>query len=63
MAVELFEAGVELMAQNLKRRHPLASEEELRGLLQQWLVERPGAEFGDGYGTPVDLWERRRASE
>lgn len=52
---EMFELGVEMMAANLRRRHPHATPEEIERLLDAWLLERPGAETGDGPGTPVPL--------
>ena len=53
--LDLFETGLELMRQNLRRRHPAAGDEEIAQLLQAWLVDRPGAESGDCSGRPVDL--------
>lgn len=41
MAFELFEFGVEMMAANLRRKHPTASPEQIEELLEQWLAERP----------------------
>jgi hypothetical protein len=55
MTFELFEFGVEMMAANLRRRHPGATPEEIERLLEAWLAERPGAELGDGPGVPVPL--------
>ena len=55
MAFELFEFGVEMMAANLRRRHPEAPPDEIERLLEAWLAERPGAELGDGPGVPVSL--------
>jgi hypothetical protein len=55
MAFELFEFGVEMMAANLRRRHPGATPDEIERLLEDWLAERPGAELGDGPGVPVTL--------
>lgn len=52
---EMFELGVNMMAANLRRRHPHASAAEIERLLDAWLVERPGAEDGDGPGVPVSL--------
>jgi len=52
---ELFELGVDMMAANLRRRHPQASPEEIEQLIDAWLLERPGAEEGDGPGVPVSL--------
>lgn len=52
IAFELFEAGVKLQRQNLRRAHPGASEVEIERLLAEWLSTRPGAEHGDGVGRP-----------
>jgi Rv0078B-related antitoxin len=52
-AFDLFEAGVDLMRQNLKRRHPEATGEDLERMLREWLHTRPGAEHGDGPQEPV----------
>ncbi len=54
-ALDLFETGVELMHQNLRRRHPHASDEEIERLLGEWLQQRPGAESGDCPGRTVDV--------
>ena len=53
-ALDLFEAGLDLQRQNLRRRHPAASEEEIDALLEAWLQHRPGAEHGDGEGRPAN---------
>lgn len=50
MALDLAEAGVDLMRENLRRRHPQATESELDAMIVAWLRERPGAEQGDGVG-------------
>jgi hypothetical protein len=55
LALDLFEFGVEMMAANLRRRHPEATPEEIERRLDAWLAERPGAEHGDGCGMPVPL--------
>jgi hypothetical protein len=55
--LDLFEAGVEMMRQNLRRQFPEADEKEIASRLAQWLQERPGAEFGDCDGRPVP-WPR-----
>ena len=52
--LDLFQTGVDLMRQNLRRRHPSATDQEIDRLLQQWLHERPGAEAGDCPGRRVD---------
>ena len=54
-AFEMFEFGVEMMAANLRRRHPDASPEQIELLLEEWLLVRPGAEAGDSDGVPVQL--------
>jgi hypothetical protein len=52
--LDLFEVGVDLMRQNLRREHPEAGGEEIERLLREWLLNRPGAESGDCPGRPVD---------
>ncbi len=52
--LDLFDVGVTLMRQNLRRLHPEASEVEIDRRLQEWLRERPGAEAGDAVGRHVD---------
>lgn len=52
IALDLHDAGVEMMRQNLRRRHPGASDQEIERLLLAWLRERPGAEHGDAVGRP-----------
>jgi Rv0078B-related antitoxin len=54
-AFELFEFGVEMMAQTLRRRHPDASPADIERMIDDWLADRPGAELGDGPGVPVPL--------
>jgi hypothetical protein len=54
-AFEMFDLGVDMMTANLRRRHPHALPEEIERLLDDWLLERPGAEQGDGPGVPVSL--------
>jgi hypothetical protein len=53
--LDLFQTGVDVMRQNLRRRHPDASDEELDRLVRAWLLERPGAESGDSAGHAVDV--------
>lgn len=50
VAFDLAETAERIMAQNLRRRNPDASPQELRRLLREWLHHRPGAEHGDGVG-------------
>lgn len=56
--LDLFQTGVDLMRQNLRRRHPNADAHEIERLLQEWLLERPGAEAGDCPGRPIDVKSR-----
>ena len=51
-ALDLFEAGVALHRQTLRRRFPEKSEDEIDRLVNQWLSTRPGAEYGDGPQPP-----------
>ena len=53
--LDLFETGVNLMRQNLRRRHPEASDETVEELLHEWLLDRPGAASGDCPGRLIDL--------
>ena len=46
LAFDLYEAGEEIMRQNLERRHPDADTGEIDRRLGAWLSERPGAELG-----------------
>jgi len=54
--LDLFDAGLDLMRQNLRRRHPDAGDEEIGRRLREWLHFRPGAESGDCPGRSVDGW-------
>lgn len=53
--VDLFELGVRLMRENLRRQFPDASATDIEQRLRHWLHERPGAEQGDAVGRPVRL--------
>ena len=57
LVFDLNEAGVELMRQNLRRRHPNASEAEIRRRLVAWLHERKSAPFGDADGVPAHRFD------
>lgn len=46
--VDLFETGLSLMRQNLRRAAPDATDAEIDRRLGEWLRHRPGAEDGDG---------------
>ncbi len=51
MALDLHDAGVMIMRENLVRRMPRASDAEIDEALSAWLANRPGAEHGDGVGV------------
>jgi hypothetical protein len=55
LAFEMFEFGVEMMAANLRRRHPAASADQIELLLEQWLAKRPGPDLSDGEFAVVQL--------
>jgi hypothetical protein len=57
LALALFESGVAMMRQKLRRDHPDASEAEVDRLLTAWLRTRPGAELGDAQGVPRPVVE------
>ena len=57
--LDLFETGVDLMRQNLRRAYPDETERDIDRRLREWLHHRPGAEFGDCPGRQVDLNARR----
>lgn len=59
VALELTSLGAELRAQRHRREHPDATEEEVEAAVAAWLAHRPGAEFGDAEGRPVDFYNRR----
>jgi hypothetical protein len=56
--LDLFETGLDLMRQNLRRSHPDAGDEEIEVLLHQWLLDRPGAKSGDCPGRSIDVTTR-----
>jgi hypothetical protein len=58
LTLDLFDAGVQLMRQNLRRTFPEANEQEIERKLVTWLRERPGAEHGDSPGRLVDVDSR-----
>lgn len=60
LTLELFDTGIRMMRQNLRRAHPHATEPEIDRLLRAWIRERPGAEHGDCPGRPVEPSSRIR---
>jgi hypothetical protein len=55
VAFDLFETGVEMRRQQLRRAHPERADSEIEELVGAWLRERPGAELGDAVGRPMTL--------
>jgi hypothetical protein len=51
---DLFDLGVRIMRQNLRRLHPEATEDEIDRRLGEWVQHRPGADGGDAVGPSVD---------
>ena len=54
IALELFESGVAMMRETLRREHPTESDAQIEGRLRQWIRHRPGAEDGDCVGRKID---------
>lgn len=49
-AFDLYDIAEAMMRQNLRRRDPSATEEEIEQGIREWLRRRPGAEHGDAQG-------------
>ncbi len=56
--LDLFEAGLALMRQNLRRAHADATDNDIDQRLREWLRLRPGAEEDDSPGRRGDLTRR-----
>lgn len=66
IALELFESGVAMMRETLKRQHPAESDAQIEERLRQWVRHRPVAEDGDCVGSKIDpstRFPRLRASD
>jgi hypothetical protein len=57
LAMDLFDLTERMLRRKLRRKHPGATEAEIEAMVARWLEQRPGAELGDGDGTPVP-WPR-----
>jgi hypothetical protein len=57
LALDLFDLAQRMLRQKLRRKHPEATDVELDAMVERWRTQRPGAELGDGEGTPVP-WPR-----
>jgi hypothetical protein len=60
LAFELFEVGVEVYREKVRRDVPGISETELDRRVGEWLMTRPGAELGDCPGRAVPIARRER---
>ncbi len=56
---QMNEFGVAMMEQNLRRRLPSASDEEIACALHEWELSRPRAPIGDGAGVPSRRFDVR----
>lgn len=54
VTLDLHQAGIELMRQNLRRRYPDESDSRISERVTDWLLTRPGAEHGDAPGRLRD---------
>jgi len=54
LALDLFDSGVAMMRETLRRRFPAASDQMVAEALAVWLRQRPGAEHGDTAGRLRD---------
>ena len=59
LALVMSSEGFDMKRMQLRRRFPEADDHEIDRRFRAWLQERPGAEYGDGVGTPVS-WPRPR---
>ncbi len=57
LAFDLYEMAEQMMRQNLRRRNPGATEQEIEEGIRDWLRRRPGAQYGDGVGRPGRRFE------
>jgi Rv0078B-related antitoxin len=58
-ALELQAAGLEIMRENLERRSPHATAQEIDTAFQAWLVNQPAFDAGNP-DVVVGTWPRRR---
>lgn len=53
LALDLFDTGLSLARQRLRRRHPEWTAGQVEERLKLWLEQRPGAPAGDAEGRPI----------
>ena len=59
LALALDDFSERMLRLRLRRKHPEAPAAEIDAMIGLWRVQRPGAEHGDGEGTPI-AWPPRR---
>lgn len=59
LTFELYEASVQMMRLNLRRRYPDAEDAEIERRIGEWLRTRPGAEHGDVSGPGFRVRKRK----
>jgi hypothetical protein len=52
VSLDLFDLGVQMYRQRVRRQHRQYDEEAVEAEVQAWLFRRPDAEFGDYPGRP-----------
>ena len=53
VAFELLELGIAIRGERFRREHPGCTDAEVDEAVQTWLLERPGAPWGDAIGRSV----------
>lgn len=54
--MDLIDFALKVFRQRLRRDHPDWTEAQIDARVEEWLAERPGAEFGDADGRVVPGW-------
>lgn len=54
VALDMFEFGERMQRARLVREHPQGNESETVAAVQEWLLRRPDAPFGDAVGHVSD---------
>lgn len=55
LALDLFDLGEQMMRARLAREHPEWTGTHVQAAVEEWLRQRPGAQYGDCPGRPVTL--------
>jgi Rv0078B-related antitoxin len=54
LALDMYEFGERMQRSRIMRERPDAAEPEITSAIQEWLLDRPGAPFGDAVGRTSD---------